>query len=68
MLRHLLAHYSSGPTSPSQQISEYSADQQGACHTVALPFTLKSMYLKAKEKLWKLKYFAMQKIIFKKIL
>jgi hypothetical protein len=30
------------------------------CHTVALPFTLKK-YLKAKEELWKLKYFTMQK-------
>jgi seryl-tRNA(Sec) selenium transferase len=30
------------------------------CHTVALSFTLKK-YLKAKEELWKLKYFTMQK-------
>jgi hypothetical protein len=35
--------------------------QQGVCHTVALPFTLKSTYLKATEELWKLKYFTMQK-------
>jgi hypothetical protein len=28
---------------------------------VALPFTLNSKYLKAKEELWKLKYFIMQK-------
>jgi hypothetical protein len=34
--------------------------QQGVCHTVALPFTLKQ-YLKAKEELWKLKNFTMQK-------
>jgi hypothetical protein len=34
--------------------------QQGVCHSVALPFTLKS-YLKAKEELRKLKYFTMQK-------
>jgi len=34
--------------------------QQGVSHTVALPFTLKQ-YLKAKEELWKLKYFTMQK-------
>ncbi len=34
--------------------------QQGVCQTVALPFTLKK-YLKAKEELWKLKYFTMQK-------
>jgi hypothetical protein len=31
-----------------------------ACQTVALPCTLKN-YLKAKEELWKLKYFTMQK-------
>jgi len=30
-------------------------------HTVALPFTLKSNHLKAKEKLRKLKYFKAQK-------
>jgi hypothetical protein len=43
---------------------------QGVCHTVALPFTLKK-YLNAKEEeLWKLKYFTIAKIylIFKKIL
>jgi hypothetical protein len=34
--------------------------KQGVCHTVALPFTLKK-YLKAKEELWKMKYFTMQK-------
>jgi hypothetical protein len=34
--------------------------QQRVCHTMALPFTLKK-YLKAKEELWKLKYFTMQK-------
>jgi hypothetical protein len=33
---------------------------KGVSHTVALPFTLKK-YLKAKEELWKLKYFTMQK-------
>jgi hypothetical protein len=31
--------------------------KKGVCHTVALAFTLN--YLKAKEKLWKLKYFTM---------
>jgi hypothetical protein len=36
-------------------------NKQGECHTVALPFTLKKYYLKAKEELWKLKYFTMQK-------
>jgi hypothetical protein len=35
---------------------------QGVCHTMALPFTLKR-YLKAKEDLWKLKYFTMAKIL-----
>jgi hypothetical protein len=34
--------------------------KQGVRHTVALPFTLKSLF-KAKEKLQKLKYFTMQK-------
>jgi hypothetical protein len=34
--------------------------EQGVCHALALPFTLKN-YLKAKEELWKLKYFTMQK-------
>jgi hypothetical protein len=37
---------------------------------MALPFTLKSKYLKAKEEeeLWKLKYFTMQKYNVQKIL
>jgi hypothetical protein len=35
---------------------------------MALPFTLKSKYLKAKEELWKLKYFSMQKYNVQKIL
>jgi hypothetical protein len=34
--------------------------EQGICHTIALPFTLKSVF-KAKEVLWKFKYFTMQK-------
>jgi hypothetical protein len=34
--------------------------KQGVCHTMVLPFTLKK-YLNAKEELWKLKYFIMQK-------
>jgi hypothetical protein len=41
--------------------------QQGVCHTVALPFTLKSV-LRQKEELWKLKYFTMQKYNLSKIL
>jgi hypothetical protein len=39
--------------------------QQGVCHKVALPFTLKS-YFNAKEELWKFKYFTMQKYNFPK--
>jgi hypothetical protein len=38
----------------------YSPRKQGVCHSVALPFTL-TKDLKAKEELWKLKYFTMQK-------
>jgi hypothetical protein len=34
--------------------------KQVVCHIVSLPFTLKR-YLKAKEELWKFKYFTMQK-------
>jgi hypothetical protein len=36
-------------------------------HTVALPFTFKR-YFKAKEELWKLKYFTVQKYNLQKIL
>jgi hypothetical protein len=38
---------------------------RGCGHNVALPFTLKKQkkYLKAKEELWKIKYFTMQKYI-----
>jgi len=44
-------------------------NNKGVCHTVALPFTtLKNIYLKAKEELWKLKYFTMQKYNLQKIL
>jgi hypothetical protein len=35
-------------------------ENEGVCHTMILPFTLKK-YLKAKEELWKPKYFTMQK-------
>jgi hypothetical protein len=44
--------------------------KQGVCHSVALPFTFKSI-LRQKEKLWKLKYIKIsphKNIIFKKIL
>jgi len=43
-------------------------EKQG--HYVALPFTLKTVSLKAKEEeeLWKLKYFTMEKYNFQKIL
>jgi hypothetical protein len=40
---------------------------KGVCHTVALPFTLKK-YRKAKEELWKLIYFTIQKYNLQKIL
>jgi hypothetical protein len=40
--------------------------KQGVCHTVAMPFTFKK-YLKAKEELWKPKYFTMQKCNLQKI-
>jgi hypothetical protein len=43
------------------------AIKQGACHTMALPFTLKSI-LHAKEELWKLKHFTMQKYNLQKFL
>ncbi len=36
---------------------------QGVCHTTALQFTLKRYFFKAKEELWKFKYFTMQKYI-----
>jgi hypothetical protein len=39
--------------------------KQGVPHTMALPFTLKK-YGKAKEELWKFKYFTMQKFNLKK--
>jgi len=38
---------------------------KGTCHTGALPFNIKA-YLKAKEELWKIKYFTMQKYNLKK--
>jgi hypothetical protein len=41
--------------------------KHGACHTEALQFYIKK-YLKAKEELWKLKYFTMQKCNLQKIL
>jgi hypothetical protein len=44
-------------------IVETNQPKQGVCHTVALPFTLKSILMEKKE-LWKLKYLTMQKIIF----
>ncbi len=35
--------------------------KQGVCHTVAFAVYKKKKYLKAKEELWKFKYFTMQK-------
>ncbi len=40
---------------------------KGVCHTVAIAIYIKK-YLKAKEELWKLKYFTMQKYNLQKIL
>jgi hypothetical protein len=37
-----------------------SQQQQGVCHTMAFAIYIKK-YLKAKEELWKFKYFTMQK-------
>jgi len=52
----------------SSILAEFSADfKQEVCHTMALPCTLKK-YLKAKEELWNLKYFTMQKYNLNKIL
>jgi hypothetical protein len=42
--------------------------KQVVCHTMALPFTLKCIYLKAKEKLCELKYLTAQKYNLQKIL
>jgi len=42
-------------------------NKQGVCHIVALSFTLKCIF-EAKEELWKLKYFTMQKYNLQKIL
>ncbi len=39
---------------------DWNSINKGVCHTVALPIYIKK-YLKAKEELWKLKYFTMQK-------
>jgi hypothetical protein len=47
-------------------IGRYPFLEQGVCHIVALPFTIKK-YLNAKEELWKLKYFSMQKYNLQKI-
>jgi hypothetical protein len=41
--------------------------KQGVCHTVAFAIYIKK-FLKAKEELWKLKYFIMQKYNLQKIL
>jgi len=51
-------------------IHVYSGYNKGCViHIVALPFTLKSILIKAKEEeLWKLKYFTIQKYNLQKIL
>jgi len=51
----------------SNLITLVGAIKQGVCHTMALPFTLKSI-LHAKEELWKLKHFTMQKYNLQKFL
>jgi len=45
----------------------YTSYQQGVCHTVALPFTLKRILSQKERIMEKLKYFTMQKkiLIFK---
>jgi hypothetical protein len=45
-----------------------SPGENKGCHIVALPLTLKGIYSKAKEELWKLKYFTMLKHSLQKIL
>jgi hypothetical protein len=42
-------------------------NEQGVCHTAALPFRVKRI-LKQKEELWKLKYFTMSKYNLQEIL
>jgi hypothetical protein len=51
----VLVHYTQGPFH-----NQTNKQTRGVSHCVALPFTLKKD-LKAKEELWKLKYFIMQK-------
>ncbi len=41
------------------EISTQQTNKRGVCHTVALPFTFKSILMQ-KDELWKLKYFIMQ--------
>jgi hypothetical protein len=61
MIMYLLHEFFFFRRSSSSILAEFSTDfKQGMCHTMALPFTLKK-YLKAKEELWNLKYFTMQK-------
>jgi hypothetical protein len=55
------------PFHPSKSMFAKPIFKQGACHTMALPFTLK-IYIKEKEELWKLKYFTIQNYNLQKIL
>jgi hypothetical protein len=55
----------SSPIGPST--SSFCYIKQGVCHTVPLPFTLKSI-LRQKKELLKLKYFTMQRYNLSKIL
>jgi len=65
-LKNIYENRKSQPPQPQSKIQTTIQTQQEVCHIVALPFTLKS--IKAKEELWKLKYFTMQKYNFQKIL
>jgi hypothetical protein len=56
--RQMSALYWVGYCTP--ELHSESSTEQGVYYALALPFTLK-MNLKAKEELWKLKYFTMQK-------
>jgi hypothetical protein len=54
------------PKWSSKKAAAQQQQQQGVCHTVALPFTLKSI-LRQNEELWKPKYFSPCKnLIFQK--
>ncbi len=45
----------------NRHLSNITNLKQGVCQTMALPFTVQSIFRPKKEELWKLKYFTMQK-------